>query len=189
MEQHARRAHGRADRDRRGREHGGSLLPDAGAGRDRFTELPRSDSEERRADSLPAAGRWAMVDAVRLRPAGGGVSDGARAVGARCGGRAGIKSAGGQGHRLSASPSTDVRRLDGSAPVVRKLPYAISRNANGGAGAQLLLPCRSACEGVGGGGARTAVIRSGGPASTTRWHLGSSDGQHARADTTGLGIA
>ena len=50
-------------------------------------------------------------------------------------------------------------------------------------------PAGPRCEGVGGGSARTAVVRSGGSASAARWHLGSRDGRHARADTTGRGIA
>src|SRR4026208_2347861 len=99
-----------------------------------------------------------MVDAVRPGTAGGGVSDRARAVGAPCGGGAGIESAGGQSDRLSASASTAVRRVDGPAPVVREFPHAVSRNPNGRAGAQRVLPSRSARDGVGGGSARAAFI-------------------------------
>src|SRR5262245_16328243 len=189
MEQHARRAHGGFDRARRDREHGGSLLPDASAGRDRSTAISRSDSEKRGADPLAAAAGRTVVDAVRPGTTGGGVSDRARAVGTSGGGRARIESAGGQGDRLSASPSTIVRWVDGPAPVVREFPHAVSRNTNGGAGAQLVFPSRSAPEGMGGGSARAAFIRSGESASGARRHLGSGDGRHARADPTGRGIA
>src|SRR5262249_1078197 len=116
----------------------------------RSTAVSRSDSEERRADPLAAAAQRTVVDAVWPGTAGGGVSDRALAVGASGGGRAGIQSAGGQSHRLSASPSTAVRRLDGPAPVVREFPHAVSRNTDGRAGAQLVLSSRSAREGVGG---------------------------------------
>src|SRR4029077_5787242 len=128
--------------------------------------------EQRRADPLAAASGRAVVDAVRPGTTGGGVSDRTRALGTPSARVAGIESAGGQSHRLPASPSTDVRRVDGPAPVVREFPHAVSRNTNGGAGAQRVLPSRSACDGMGGASARTAVIRSGGSASAARWHLG-----------------
>ena len=155
VERHARRAHGRVDRERRGQEHGRSLLPDAGAGRDRS----------------------ASGIAVRFRRTPSGSS--------RCSGRTGSGRCGSSpeqpevefqtGHALWAlqaagvpasnpqvakaidyllAPSTAVRRLDGPAAVVREFPHAVSRNADGGAGAQLVLPSRSACEGVGRGSAR-----------------------------------
>ena len=42
-----------------------------------------------------------------------------------------------------------VRRLDGPAAVVREFPHAVPRNADGGAGAQLLLSRAAASKGMG----------------------------------------
>ena len=66
-------------------------------------EISRADPEERRADPLAAAAGRAVVDAVRGEPAGGGVPDRARAVGAAGGGHSGIESAGGEGASTSFS--------------------------------------------------------------------------------------
>ena len=97
VDRHARPAHGRLDRERRGQEHDRSLLPDAGAGRYRSAAVSRPDPEKRGAHPFAAAAGRAVVDALRAGAAGSRISDRARAVGAAGGRHSGVESAGGEG--------------------------------------------------------------------------------------------
>ena len=98
------------------------------------------DREECRAHPLAAASRRPVVRALRAEPAGGRISDRPRAVGPAGGRHSRRQPAGRQGDRLPAEAPAGLRRLDGSAAVVREFPHAVPRDPDGDPRAQLLLP-------------------------------------------------
>ena len=75
-------------------------------------------------------GQWSMR--FEADAAGGGISDGPCALGAcrRPGFRATNRTSA-KAIALSAAAPADVRRMDGSAAIIRELPHAIPGNANG----------------------------------------------------------
>src|SRR5882672_7686436 len=80
-----------------------------------------------------------MVDAVRSRPAGSGVSDGPRSMGTPCRWGSCFESSGGESDSISAGAAASIRGLDGSTAVIRKLPNALPGNADGNSRLELLL--------------------------------------------------
>ena len=149
LEDHARPAPARHDRAGRRQEHGRSLLPDAGPGRDRSHEVRRADPRQRGAHPLPAAPERPVVDALRSEGTRGRIPDRPRAVGA--GGRRypGGSAAGAEGNRVPAASPAGVRRLDGSAAILREFQDALPRDAVRRAGARIVLSRSPGAQGDG----------------------------------------
>src|SRR5258705_4464474 len=126
-----------------------------------------------------------MVDAIRGESAGSGVSDRARAVGIAGGGRAGFESAGGESHRVPDGAAAGVRRMDGSAAILREFPHAVPRNTDGDSGAERVFPTAGTREGLERACSGAAVGRSGGDAGTVGWDLGRAFARGAEATRGG----
>ncbi len=103
-----------------------------------LTEIDRAkyagddSAPERGADSGVAATQRAMVDAIRREGARGGIPNrkympcGAAGSGRHSGG----PSASAEGHPISVEPAAKLRRVDGSAAILRELQDAVPRGLN-----------------------------------------------------------
>ncbi len=83
-----------------------------------------------------------------------------------------IQSAGRERDRLPAEAAAGIRRLDGSAAVLRELPHAFPRDADGDPRAQLLLPVAGRAKGWNSPQTRPPVLGSGRNAASNSMRCG-----------------